>query len=581
MHTRIARLTLMALLVAIARPAASQELRGLVRDSALSAPLPGVVVTALDSAGKAKARAISGAGGRFTLTMSTGTARLRAVRIGYRPRDIALPVRSTAPLEFAMTRIPALLEAVRVSDRELCPGSSDRGAAFQLWEQARAGLLAEVVARDANPATATTLVFERRMFLGDDLVQRQRDEQHIGRTTRPFVASATPARFAEHGYMVDVGADRLFSAPDADVLLDESFAATHCFHLEGADPAHADPAHADQAGLAFTPVPGRPDSLVDVQGVIWLSRTTPEIRSLEFQYTNLEPAATRAGVGGRIEFRTATNGVSFIERWSLRLPIFGVAPRRPLMVVTEPGVRQARSRRMDRTDVEVREIQEAGGQVVRIAWPDGTSWSGATTAIAGTVTERGTTRAVANALITLAGTPDTTRTNDRGEFKLAPIIPGRYSVTVIDTTLEAYTAPRSESRVLDVRDGQTSAVDVSFAPALDVIARLCRDQKDAPNTTTLVGRIALPLGTVPRDAEVRATWQDYAGHIGDNVSIATEQRTSTLDDGGRFLVCHVALDRPVSLTLLHGSAITADTILTPRASGYVPVDWRPILRRDK
>ena len=37
-----------------------------------------------------------------------------------------------------------MLEAVRVAGREVCPGSVERGGAFQLWEQARADLLAAV-----------------------------------------------------------------------------------------------------------------------------------------------------------------------------------------------------------------------------------------------------------------------------------------------------------------------------------------------------------------------------------------------------------------------------------------------------
>src|SRR6185503_13563661 len=120
-----------------------------------------------------------------------------------------------------------------------------------------------------------------------------------GRTTRPFIAAASSAEFAATGYMREdaSGGDRTFFAPDADVLLDESFATSHCFHLQPSDAAHP-----EQVGLAFTPARNR-ETVVDVRGVIWMDRATPALRSLDFRYTELEPANTNAGAGGHMEFR--------------------------------------------------------------------------------------------------------------------------------------------------------------------------------------------------------------------------------------------------------------------------------------
>jgi len=245
----------------------------------------------------------------------------------------------------------------------------------------RAGLLAAIVAREANPATATTLTFERRMPLGDELVRRQTTEAHSGRTTRPFVAVAAPSRFAASGYLRESGPDRLFLAPDADVLLDESFAATHCFHLQASDAGHS-----EQIGLAFAPVPGRPDSLVDVSGVIWIDRATPALRSFDFRYTSLEPAAMRADAGGHLEFRSVANGVSFIDWWWLRLPVLVGVPR----LTTSTGATSSppSTRRQDRRDLRADEIQESGGQVLESTWSDGVKWREPPSGIAGAVTQR-------------------------------------------------------------------------------------------------------------------------------------------------------------------------------------------------
>src|SRR6202012_2353940 len=105
---------------------------------------------------------------------------------------------------------------------------------------------------------------------------------------RPFVASAQPSFFAAVGYMIEGGAQgRVFNAPDADVLLDESFARTHCFRRQSADREHP-----NQVGVAFSPAPadGR-DTIVDVRGTIWLDTAVSQIRSLEFTYTSLERPA--------------------------------------------------------------------------------------------------------------------------------------------------------------------------------------------------------------------------------------------------------------------------------------------------
>ena len=56
-----------------------------------------------------------------------------------------------------------LLAAWRGQAAASCPRTPDATAALALLEQARAGLLAIVIAREANPATLKHLVFERTM----------------------------------------------------------------------------------------------------------------------------------------------------------------------------------------------------------------------------------------------------------------------------------------------------------------------------------------------------------------------------------------------------------------------------------
>src|SRR5690349_24710817 len=110
-------------LVGIASRLGAQQLHGVVRDSGRAVPLPGAVVTAFDSAGAPVGRAISDAAGRFLLALSGPAARLRTVRIGYRPRDTVVPAIGDT-LEIVMSRLPPMLAPVRVPGAELCPGEN-------------------------------------------------------------------------------------------------------------------------------------------------------------------------------------------------------------------------------------------------------------------------------------------------------------------------------------------------------------------------------------------------------------------------------------------------------------------------
>ena len=552
----------------------AQQIRGVVRDSAAQAPLPAVALLLVDSAGVTVARTVSDASGQYAVTRSMRAVKLHAVRIGYHPHDVWLaPSMRDTTIDFAMSRIPPILDAVKVSDRELCPGSEDRGPAFQLWEQARAGLLATVVARDAKPATASTLLYERAMLPNDDLVREQTQRVKTGRTTRPFVASAPPETFARRGYVIDDPSGRLFSAPDADVLLDPSFAATHCFHLQRADGDHR-----DQIGLAFVPVTsGGRDTLVDVSGVIWIARATPELRSLDFRFTALEPPAMRAGVGGHLEFHTAPNGASFIKWWYMRLPVL-----RPTPSATRAATNMLFNtrRRQDREDVYLAEMHESGGIVLEARWDDGTTWQDPATGVTGTIVEKGSGKPATRAIATIEGTMDTVTTNDHGTFSLVPLAPGRYSIVLADTGLQAYTDVRRQTRQLTVARGSVATVRAEVPAIRDIVTMLCSDlhqRASQSSTTTIAGHLAPQGEALGRNAKVRARWQADFDQSAHGLKIVNGEQESEVDDHGRFLVCGVALDRPVSLHVTAGTR-SADTTVITRDTLLASVDWTPRLR---
>ena len=551
---------LVALLTIVTASAArAQLLRGIVRDSTMGNALAGVVVQVIDSAGRAGARTISDPDGRFALPLASASARLRAMRIGYRPSEISLPADRVGPVDIRMGHLPPMLDVVRVSDSELCPGSPERGAAFEIWQQARTGLLATVVARDLNPADASTITYTTTLSPNDLRVRRQTKNTVSGRTTRPFVASAAPSFFARMGYMLENGPTRIFNAPDADVLIDESFAATHCFRLRRADNAHA-----GQVGLAFTPVGGR-DTLVDVDGVIWVDARTPQLRSLDFTYTSLEPAAMDADAGGHIEFQTMKNGVSFIDRWNLRL----AGLQQPMGAVhrnMQPGVKL---RRTDLTELRVGELVDAGGVVLRASWPDGTRWEAPKSAVNGVVVGKGNGQPVAGAVVTLNGTPDTVRTDSTGHFRIETL-PGKYLLEATDTTLGMFVKPRNQSTAVDIRLGAEVSARLEVEPIERVVGGICRGQPMPPGSGLIVGVIGVNGGDLPGDAFVEATFQQISST---EYSVGSKQTISP-DDRGRFVVCGTPRDRKVQLSLKTPRAALADTaVIVPREGVTHRVLW--------
>lgn len=547
------------LLIVLIATAAHAQLRGVVRDSAARAPLPGAIVSALDSAGRGVGRSITDASGLFTVALPPSARRLRIVRIGYRPTEVGVPATRGTPIELLMAHLPPMLDVVRVVGRELCPGTQERGAAFELWEQARAGLLGTIVARELMPAEARTVTYNTSTAPNDRRVRAQTKRIVTGRTTRPFVASAMPSFFARVGYMVEANGTRVFNAPDADVLIDESFAATHCFRLRLADQAHA-----GQIGLAFSPVRGR-DTLVDVDGVIWLDAATPRLRSLDFAYTSLEPAATAAGSGGHIEFQEMPNGASFISWWNMRLAVLQPPP-------PNSNSRRARSagppRRIDMTELRLQEILDAGGAVLQASWPDGTKWSEPPSLISGVVAMKGTGAPVANALVVLEGTPDTARTDSTGRFRMETL-PGRYVVDGADTTLANFVAPRTQSTPVDLRRGAEATVRLEVAPLQRVIEDICRGIPTPPGSGLIAGAVTF-AGAPRRDVELKARFQQISF-----ADVQTSTERVALDERGRFLVCGVPRDRGVRLTVEASQAVIGDTTVIVPATGVAKqVIWQ-------
>jgi hypothetical protein len=478
MILRIIERTARALLAAcamliVARVALAQELRGIVRDSTNRQAIPGVVLMLLDASGTVLGRNITNERGEFRLALSTGIQRVRFIRIGFRPREAAVPSAENgiAKLDVTMRALPTMLEAIRVSANAKCPRRDDSEVALALLEQARAGLLATIVARDANPAAIVRLAFDRKLDDDRILSQTVRVDSVVA-GAKSFSAVLAASDFVSHGFMSDSGGSQLFYGPDAEILLDERFSTNYCFRI--ADPDRSRPT---QVGLAFS-VAQRQRTRVDIDGTLWIDTVARALRDIEYRYQGLDSRTNSVRPGGRISFREMPNGVVLIDRWSMRLP---TVQRDYVMVGSHEQVR------------EWFRPSESGGELVRASWPGNYSWHGSLATVSGTVMTSGG-RSPAGIVLHLPGTPYRAITDSAGHFEFSDVFPGPYKFAVDDPNLATLglEIPVSDS-VTAVRDSVVRRSVAAPSVREFILDRCASDRKPAPfDAFLLFGRAFAP-----------------------------------------------------------------------------------------
>lgn len=411
-HTaRAAAVAIVALLAW--RNAGAQEMHGVVSDSVTARPLGGAVVVLLDSTGESLARTITDERGAYRLTSSPRARTLRTIRIGFRPRTV--PVAAQTAIDVGMAPIPPMLDRVDIQAAGNCPRRDDRLAALSLLQQARAGLLATIVARETNPATMVRLAYERSMDGTSDRIRHQRVRvDSSGEIKQSFTAVRTGADFVKSGFVANASTSATFLAPDAETLIDDGFAAGYCFRV-----ADRDRKRPTEVGLSFEPASRRRER-IDIEGTLWIDTVARSLRNIEFKYLGLDRDMKDVHAGGDIYFREMKNGVVFIDRWSLRIP--------------EPHADTTISSRGTDVVHPWFGTHESGGEVATASWHDGTAWKASL----------GTLRAQAldyrqnlarGVVVRLYDTDYIASPSARGILEIPNLLPGPYEGTVIDSLL--------------------------------------------------------------------------------------------------------------------------------------------------
>ena len=155
----------------------------------------------------------------------------------------------------------------------------------------------------------------------------------------------------------------VFHAPDEDVILSDSFAATHCLRIL------PDTGRDNAVRLGFSPVPGHRQT--DISGVLVIDRATSELRRLDFSFVNLPAMDVVGSPGGQIVFRRLPEGSWLIEEWAIWLPVAELHKDLPPALLRLNTRMPARPVPASSTRFG---LQTTGGYVNRVAFGEETLW---------------------------------------------------------------------------------------------------------------------------------------------------------------------------------------------------------------
>ena len=512
--------------VALAHIARAQRLAGTVRDSVSRRPMPGVVVILLDSAGATVARRLTNERGEYLVVLRDAMRSARFVRIGFRPEEVPIPPRaeSLARFDVTMFALPSMMQLVRVVANSRCSVRRDRAAAMGLWEQAREGLLATIVARESNPAMLHRLGFERVMDGNSDRIESMRvrgDSADTAATT--FFAAHTAQDLVRYGFSTDSTSAGTFFGPDADVLLNDYFAGAYCFELSNGSRERP-----NQVGLRFVPSEHR-RGRIDIDGTLWIDTLARALKDIEFKYVGMSEGAARFRPGGRISFRAMPNGVVLIDRWSLRL-----VSAQPDTIVNTQGILEARNWLY---------ADETGGELASAAWPDGLAWKAPLGALRiQAIDHEG--RPAAGSVVALAATHYFGIADSKGLVEIKNLLPGPYAVRIIDPQVaELGIGLPTSLKFVAARDTTSLArLLVPTAKQFAVERCMTAGQKVNHNTSTggtfaVLGRVVTPQGEPVSGAKVSVATRMMLPQ-GDGSNLLWLKDFWTTGSDGLFQSCH-------------------------------------------
>jgi hypothetical protein len=561
---------LLAATLVTVRSLGAQTITGTVVLADSATPVRGVIVLALDGRGVEIARGLTSASGQYSLRAGApGRYHLRLLRIGYRPTegptiDVGDDRTDVGRIVFAGREV--VLSAVNVRERQTCRVNADTGLAVsRVWDEARKAMLSTQLTSSDAPLVAEWIEYDRVL----DSAARVVRSQHVRVLTHPTTHAfkSRPAEeLAKSGYVLAEGGATTYFAPDADVLLSESFAATHCFRLVAPPPGQP-----QLIGIGLEPSRDRRDAR-DITGTLWLDRRNAELRTLEFQYTNLPEVATAADAGGRVEFLRLDDGNWLVDRWYVRMPL--VAPRDASADGATRRVVLAAS------NLVLRGVQTTGGEVNRVMRHDSVVYRAVGPRVAVQIVARDTLLGAAGARLTLEGTDYAALADSSGRIGLDPVLAGRYRARLSTPLMDSLgLAPI----VRELASRADAGADTVVLPAArDVLQTTCPTDSTRHGEGMLRGAVRDERARPVSGAAVTATWQDNFNFVGarDGPRLGLTERTVGVltDAGGRWRLCGVPRERVIVVRVMTDSGTASRRARLEADEPFTAVDL--VVRRE-
>ncbi len=453
----------------------AQVVRGRLVGSGTERPVPGALVGLVDTTGNRVAVELADVYGRFVLTTpQAGIYRLEVRRVGYQTAvSPALHLFEGDTLHYTMEIAAETIQlpAVIVREEKQCNLLPDAGReTAATWEEARKALDIAAWTEARGALRFHTLRWDRKLDPDDLAIRSESQEASVSVARQPF-RSLPADELASGGYVRTDGNELTYYAPDAEVLLSETFLADHCFRLEAGEERQE-----GMVGLAFEPVSGR--DLPDVAGVLWLERATAELRYMEYEYANLEWDVPPRTAGGYVGFERLRTGAWIVRHWWIRMPELQIERRR---LQRGPAGTEIVER------LTVVSVVEQGGEVTATFNAGGEQLDAElTTTLLGTVFDSTRARPLARATVRLVGTDFVTRTDRRGAFRIHDVPEGDYVVQFEHPRFEAWGLPLPTEAVPLV-EGFVTSVDLAVPSVTTVSTTLCPDHPFQERDGLVVG----------------------------------------------------------------------------------------------
>ncbi|HEX2168201.1 MAG TPA: carboxypeptidase regulatory-like domain-containing protein [Longimicrobiales bacterium] len=529
--------------------AQAQVVTGQLVDASAGRPIATAFVQLIDAEGVRLSGALTDSAGRFTLQApSAGEYRLVAERLGYEPVTSPALALGTSTFHYVFELNPRALVLpsveAHVEDSRGCRRRTDGASVVALWNAVRSALNVTSWAGGTGAIRFSMMNYHRELDLSLSSVKREVRTPAYATAAMPYNA-VKPDQLARDGYAIAEGETTWLLGLDADVMLSDSFLDSHCFRIVSSP-------HADRVGLGFTPL--RDDGMTDVSGVLWVDRTTAELRYLEFEYENLPEHMRRFGASGEVHFERLSTGAWIITRWWIRSPLVGLSRRGHYMLLG---------------------YSEDGGTVTSAESIDadlyGTIGGGV---IEGVVHDRVTNRPLADALVFLSGTPFSAVSDSTGTYRIRRVPAGQYSLGFTHPLLEEIGVPL---QLEPVRVAGDTILQRDFvAPSMAGILRaLCPGEQEDADSGLLYGFVKHEeTGEPLAGVEVRASWRGpplITSGTGTNADV-DRWRTVTTDSNGRYTLCWLPTARELRVRADSRDVQSRDALLDLSAG--------PILRHD-